>query len=279
MTNIIEITDIRDPALDVYARLTDSQLRAAYEAEHGILIAESPKVIACALDAGLKPLSLLSEERHLRGSAREILERCGDIPVYTGRREVLSSLTGYALTRGVLCAMERPAPRQPEEVCDGARLAAVLEGITDVTNVGAVFRSAAALGVDAVLLSPGCCDPLSRRGIRVSMGTVFMVPWARLGKDPSCWPDKGMEQLKEMGFRTAALALEDDSLSLDDPRLRREEKLAVLLGTEGDGLARRTLAKCDYTVKIPMAHGVDSLNVAAAGAVAFWELRRRDTEG
>jgi tRNA G18 (ribose-2'-O)-methylase SpoU len=275
MTDFIQITDIDDPALDVYARLTDPQLRSAYEAEHGVLIAESPKVIRCALDAGLRPLSLLSEERHLRGIARDILERCGDIPVYTGRREVLSALTGYALTRGVLCAMERPAPRQPAEVCAGARLAAVLEGITDVTNVGALFRSAAALGADAILLSPGCCDPLSRRGIRVSMGTVFMVPWARLGDSAADWPDKGMALLREAGFLTAALALEGDSIPLDDPRLRKAERLAVLLGTEGDGLSRRTLAKCDYTVKIPMARGVDSLNVAAAGAVAFWELRRR----
>jgi len=275
MANIIEITDINDPALAVYARLTDSQLRAGWEGEQGILIAESPKVIACALDAGLTPLSLLSEERHIRGSAREILQRCGDIPVYTGPREVLSSLTGYALTRGVLCAMRRPAPRPLEEVCAGARLAAVLEGITDVTNVGAIFRSAAALGADAVLLSPGCCDPLSRRGIRVSMGTVFMVPWARLGDSPADWPDKGMARLRDMGFQTAALALEEDSMSLDDPRLRSIPRLALLLGTEGDGLARRTLSACDHTVRIPMAHGVDSLNVAAAAAVAFWELRRR----
>ncbi len=276
MTDFIQIKDIGDPALDVYARLTDSQLRASWEAEHGILIAESPKAIRCALDAGLRPLSLLAEERHLRGNAREIMERCGDVPVYTGEREVLSALTGYTLTRGVLCAMERPAPRTPEEILAGARLIAVLEGITDVTNVGAIFRSAAALGADALLLSPGCCDPLSRRGIRVSMGTVFMVPWARLGETPSDWPGRGMALLKEAGFLTAALALEEDSVSLDDPRLRKAERLALLLGTEGDGLARRTMAACDYTVKIPMARGVDSLNVAAAGAVAFWELRRRE---
>ena len=276
MTDFIQITDIDDPALDVYARLTDPQLRSSREAERGILIAESPKVILCALDAGLRPLSLLAEERHLRGSARQVLERCGDIPVYTGQREVLSALTGYTLTRGVLCAMERPAPRRPEEVCAGARLVAVLEGITDVTNVGAVFRSAAALGVDGVLLSPGCYDPLSRRGIRVSMGTVFLVPWARLGEHPADWPGKGMALLREAGFQTAALALSEDSIPLDDPRLREAQRLAVLLGTEGDGLARRTLAECDYTVKIPMSHGVDSLNVAAAGAVAFWELRRQD---
>ena len=275
MADFIEITDIGDPALDVYARLTDSQLRAGWEGRNGVLIAESPKVIACALDAGLVPLSLLAEERHLRGNARELLARCGDIPVYTGKREVLSALTGYTLTRGVLCAMVRPPQRDPEEVCSGARLIAVLEGITDVTNVGAVFRSAAALGVDAVLLTPGCCDPLSRRGIRVSMGTVFMVPWARIGDSAADWPEKGMAKLREMGFQTAALALEENSVSLEDPRLRAAERLALLLGTEGDGLARRTLAQCDCTVKIPMARGVDSLNVAAAGAVAFWELGRR----
>ena len=273
MAHIIEIDDISRPELEIYARLTDSALRSRWEGEHGIMIAESPKVIACALDAGCVPLSLLMERRHIEGVGREIAERCGSVPLYTADREVLSSLTGYALTRGVLCAMLRPAERKAEDICAGARRIAVLEGITDVTNVGAVFRSAAALGTEAVLLSPTCCDPLSRRGIRVSMGTVFQVPWARLGDKAADWPKKGMERLRSMGFRTAALALREDALSIDDPRLRREKQLAVLLGTEGDGLARSTLADCDYTVRIPMFNGVDSLNVAAAGAVAFWALR------
>jgi tRNA G18 (ribose-2'-O)-methylase SpoU len=278
MANIIQIDDISRPELEVYARLTDSALRARWEGERGLMIAESPKVIACALDAGCVPLSLLMERRHIEGSAREIAERCGDIPLYTAQREVLASLTGYALTRGVLCAMLRPEEKNAEDICAGARRIAVLEGITDVTNVGAVFRSAAALGVEAVLLSPTCCDPLSRRGIRVSMGTVFQVPWARLGEHAADWPGKGMERLRAMGFRTAALALREDALTVDDPRLAREERLAVLLGTEGDGLARSTVADCDYTVRIPMYNGVDSLNVAAAGAVAFWALRPNEKQ-
>lgn len=273
MAQIIPIDDISRPELEVYARLTDPALRSRWEGEHGLMIAESPKVIACALDAGCVPVSLLMERRHIEGTGRAVAERCGDIPLYTAEREVLSSLTGYALTRGVLCAMLRPAEKRAEDICASARRVAVLEGITDVTNVGAVFRSAAALGVEAVLLSPTCCDPLSRRGIRVSMGTVFQVPWARLGDSAADWPAKGMARLKAMGFRTAALALREDALTVDDPRLRREERLAVLLGTEGDGLARSTVADCDYTVRIPMFNGVDSLNVAAAGAVAFWALR------
>ena len=276
MAQIIPIDDISRPELEVYARLTDSALRARWEGEHGLMIAESPKVIACALDAGCVPLSLLMERRHIEGTGREIAERCGNIPLYTAGREVLASLTGYALTRGVLCAMLRPPEKKAEDICAAARRIAVLEGITDVTNVGAVFRSAAALGMEAVLLSPTCCDPLSRRGIRVSMGTVFQVPWARLGESAADWPHKGMDRLRAMGFRTAALALREDALTIDDPRLRREERLAVLLGTEGDGLARSTLADCDYTVRIPMYNGVDSLNVAAAGAVAFWQLRPAD---
>ena len=276
MADIIQIDDITRPELDVYARLTDSALRARWEGEHGLMIAESPKVIACALDAGCEPISLLMERRHIDGTAADIIRRCGDIPLYTAGREVLSSLTGYALTRGVLCAMRRPTERRAEDICAGIRRAVVLEGITDVTNVGAVFRSAAALGVEAVLLTPTCCDPLSRRGIRVSMGTVFQVPWARLGERTADWPRVGMERLRQMGFRTAALALREDALTIDDPRLRREERLAVLLGTEGDGLARSTVADCDYTVRIPMYNGVDSLNVAAAGAVAFWALRPED---
>ncbi len=273
MANIIQIDDISRPELEVYARLTDSALRARWEGERGVMIAESPKVIACALDAGCTPLSLLMERRHIEGSARDIVERCGDIPLYTAGREVLASLTGYALTRGVLCAMRRPKEKTAEDICAAARRIVVLEGITDVTNAGAVFRSAAALGAEAVLLSPTCCDPLSRRGIRVSMGTVFQVPWARLGEHAADWPEKGMARLRAMGFRTAALALREDAVTIDDPRLRREDRLALLLGTEGDGLARSTVAKCDYTVRIPMFNGVDSLNVAAAGAVAIWALR------
>ena len=278
MARITEINDIACPELAVYASLTDSQLRARWEGEHGLMIAESPKVISAALDAGCVPVSLLMEARHIRGAGGAIAERCGDVPLYTGSREVLSALTGYALTRGVLCAMQRPAPLEAEEICRRARRVAVLEGITDVTNVGAVFRSAAALGMDAVLLDPGCCDPLSRRGIRVSMGTVFQVPWARLGKTKADWPEKGMERLRAMGFETAALALREDAVTIDDPRLRRIHRLAVLLGTEGDGLARQTVAKCDWTVRIPMSGGVDSLNVAAAGAVAFWQLRCRGSD-
>ena len=273
MAHIIEIGDLSRPELEVYARLTDSALRARWEGEHALMIAESPKVIECALDAGCVPVSLLMERRHIGGTGRAVAERCGDIPLYTADREVLASLTGYALTRGVLCAMLRPREKKAEDICASARRVAVLEGITDVTNVGAVFRSAAALGVDAVLLSPTCCDPLSRRGIRVSMGTVFQVPWARLGDSAADWPGEGMARLRAMGFRTAALALRADAVTIDDPRLRREARLAVLLGTEGDGLARSTVADCDWTVRIPMFNGVDSLNVAAAGAVAFWALR------
>ena len=273
MARIVEIDDIGRAELEVYASLTDPQLRSRWEGANGLMIAESPKVISVALDAGCVPVSLLMEQRHIRGAGGEIARRCGDVPLYTASREVLSALTGYALTRGVLCAMLRPEPRRAEDVCAGARRIAVLEGITDVTNVGAVFRSAAALGMDAVLLDPKCCDPLSRRGIRVSMGTVFQVPWARLGDSSADWPKKGMERLRAMGFQTAALALREDALSIDDPRLRQAERLAVLLGTEGDGLARTTVADCDFTVRIPMQNGVDSLNVAAAGAVAFWQLR------
>ena len=276
MSEIVEINDISDPALDVYARLTEPQLRAHWEGENGLFIAESPNAIGCALDAGCQPVSLLMERRHIGGSGSRIIRRCPGVPVYTGDREVLSALTGYALTRGVLCAMRRPAERTVEEVCAGASRLAVLEGIVDVTNLGAIFRSAAALGMDGVLLSPTCCDPLSRRSIRVSMGTVFLVPWARFPETPGGWPKAGMEQLRALGFRTAALALSEDSVSVDDPRLKEAERLALLLGTEGDGLKERTIAQCDYTVRIPMDHGVDSLNVAAASAVAFWETRRRE---
>ena len=275
MPNIIEITDFSDPTLDVYARLTEAQLLNRLHPGEGLFIAESPVVIGYALDAGYQPVSLLMERRHIAGKAAALLERCGDVPVYTADREALAKLTGFPLTRGVLCAMHRPAPRPVEAVCAGARRVAVLEDIVDTTNIGAIFRSAAALGMDAVLLSPSCCDPLNRRAVRVSMGTVFQVPWARL----HAWPEGGLMRLHELGFQTVAMALTDRSLSIDDPALKAADKLAIVLGTEGDGLSSETLACCDMTAKIPMFHDVDSLNVAAAGAVAFWELRVREVKG
>ncbi len=275
MPNIIEITDFHAPELDPYARLTQNQLRNRLEPEKGIFIAESPKVIDRALDAGYKPVSLLMERKQITGPAAGILSRCGDAPVYTADREMLAELTGFELTRGVLCAFRRPAPRPVEELCRDARRVAVLEGIVDSTNVGAIFRSAAALNMDAVLINPSCCDPLCRRAVRVSMGTVFQVPWGQLGKTPADWPEKGMDILHSLGFKTAAMALSDRSVSIDDEQLAKEPKLAIVLGTEGDGLAAGTIASCDYTVKIPMSHGVDSLNVAAASAVAFWQLGKQ----
>ena len=274
MPNIIEITDFHAPELDPYARLTQNQLRNRLEPEKGIFIAESPKVIARALDAGYKPVSLLMERKQITGPAAGILS-CGDAPVYTADREMLAELTGFELTRGVLCAFRRPAPRPVEELCKNARRVAVLEGIVDSTNVGAIFRSAAALNMDAVLINPSCCDPLCRRAVRVSMGTVFQVPWGQLGETPADWPEKGMDILHSLGFKTAAMALSDRSVSIDDEQLAKEPKLAIVLGTEGDGLAAGTIASCDYTVKIPMSHGVDSLNVAAASAVAFWQLGKQ----
>ena len=274
MPNIVEITDFHAPELDPYARLTQNQLRCRLEPEKGIFIAESPKVISRALDAGYEPVSLLMERRQITGPAAEILTRCGDAPVYTADRELLAGLTGFELTRGVLCAFRRPAPRSAEELCKAARRVAVLEGIVDSTNVGAIFRSAAALNMDAVLINPSCCDPLCRRAVRVSMGTVFQVPWAQLGETPADWPGQGLARLRAMGFKTAAMALSDRSVPIDDEALAAEPKLAIVLGTEGDGLAHATIAACDYTVKIPMSHVVDSLNVAAASAVAFWQLGR-----
>ena len=267
--NIIEITDITSPNLDAYARLTEAQLRNRLEPEKGIFIAESPKVIRRALDAGYEPVSMLMERKHIEGQASDIIERCGEIPVYTADREVLASLTGYALTRGILCAMKRPVLPTVEKLCSNAKRVAVLEGVVDTTNIGAIFRSAAALNIDAVLLTESCCDPLNRRAVRVSMGTVFQVPWTRIENLPT----GGLSQLNGLGFKTAAMALTDKSVSIDHPALTHEEKLAIVLGTEGDGLAENTITGCDYTVRIPMAHGVDSLNVAAASAVAFWELR------
>ena len=275
MANIVEITDLAAPELDVFARLTEAQLRSRAEAEKGIFIAESPKVIERALNGGCEPISLLMERKHIEGQGRDIIARCEGIPVYTADRELLADLTGYTLTRGVLCAMRRPRLQSVEDLCANARRVAVLEGIVDSTNIGAIFRSAAALGIDAVLVTPTCGDPLYRRAVRVSMGTVFQVPWTRIGDTLEEWPQPGLERLRKLGFKTAAMALRDDSVSIDDPRFRAEEKLAIVLGTEGDGLASDTIADCDYTVRIPMAHGVDSLNVAAASAVAFWELRVR----
>ena len=265
MPNIIEITDFLAPELDVYARLTEVQLLNREYPEKGLFIAESPKVIERALNAGCDPVSILVEKKHIEGEAKEIIARCADIPVYTAEFDVLTQLTGFKLTRGMLCAMRRPKLPSVEEVCSGARRIAILENVMNPTNIGAIFRSAAALNMDAVLLTPACSNPLYRRSIRVSMGTVFQIPWTYLG-------DNWQEELRALGFKTVAMALTDNSVSIDDPELAKEERLAIVLGTEGDGLAESTIADCDYTVKIPMSHGVDSLNVAAASAVAFWVL-------
>lgn len=275
MPNIIEITDFLAPELDVYARLTENQLINRHEPEKGLFIAESPKVVERALDAGYTPVSLLLEKKHILGEAKDVIARCGDIPVYTAEFEVLKELTGFPLTRGVLCAMRRPLLPTVEEVCTGARRIAILENVMNPTNVGAIFRSAAALSIDAVLLTPASSNPLYRRAIRVSMGTVFQIPWTFLGNEGSEWPTTGIQKLKNLGFKTAAMALNEDSVSIDNPKLMSEDKLAIILGTEGDGLSASTIADCDYTVRIPMSHGVDSLNVAAASAVAFWQLGNR----
>lgn len=275
MAQIIEITDFTREELSPYVRLTEAQLRSKRDPSQALFIAESAKVISHALDAGYTPVSMLLERSKLPSIADTLLPRCGEIPVFTGDRELLAELTGFALTRGILCAMRRPAPMDAAAICKDARRIAVLEGIVDPTNVGAIFRSAAALGMDAVLLSPNCCDPLHRRAVRVSMGTVFQVPWAQIGETPADWPEKGLVQLNALGFKTAAMALSDRSVSIDDEALAREPKLAIVLGTEGDGLSHTTIASCDYTVKIPMSHGVDSLNVAAASAVAFWQLGKQ----
>jgi tRNA G18 (ribose-2'-O)-methylase SpoU len=267
MANIIEITDFSAPELDVYARLSENQLLNRFEPEKGMFIAESPKVIERALDAGCTPVSFLVEKRHLMTQARSLLDRCPDIPAYTAEFDVLTQLTGFQLTRGMLCAMYRPKLPTVEAVCEGARRVAVLMDVVNPTNIGAIFRSAAALNMDAVLLSPFCSNPLYRRAIRVSMGTVFQIPWTFLD-------DRGIGALHTLGFRTAAMALTEDSIPIDDKALLSEERLAIVLGTEGDGLSPTAIADCDYTVRIPMSHGVDSLNVAAASAVAFWQLGR-----
>lgn len=262
---IIEIKSLNEPGVEVYGSLTEAQLRNRLDPERGIFVAESPKVIAVALDAGYEPLSLLCERRHLTGDAAPIIARCGNIPVYTGERELLASLTGYTLTRGVLCAMRRPLPHPVAEVCRDARRVVVIDGVTDTTNIGAIFRSAAALGIDAVLLTPTSCDPLNRRAVRVSMGSVFLVPWT--------WLEQPIQSLNSLGFKTVAMALTDLSVPIDDPVLCAEPRLAIVMGTEGDGLARETILQADYVARIPMQHGVDSLNVAAAASVAFWQLR------
>ncbi len=264
---IIEIDSLSHPGTEVFSTLTEAQLRNNIEPEKGIFIAESPKVINVALNAGYQPVSLLCERKHIDGDAADIISRCGDIPVYTGTRDLLAQITGYTLTRGVLCAMRRPAPLSMEEVCRDARRIVVINGVVDTTNIGAIFRSAAALGIDAVLLTRNSCDPLNRRAVRVSMGSVFLVPWT--------WMDGPLTDLNQLGFRTAAMALTEDSVSIDHPSLTAEPKLAIVMGTEGDGLPKETIAEADYVVRIPMSHTVDSLNVAAAAAVAFWELRAR----
>ncbi len=279
MPNLIEIHDFSAPELDVFVRLTGAQLRNKLEPEKGIFIAESPTVIEVALNAGCEPIALLTDKRLLSGAVEKIIARCTEknpnFPIYVAEREVLSGLTGFELTRGALCAMKRPVLPSVEALCKDARRIAVLEEVADSTNIGALFRSAAALGIDAVLVTPTCCDPLCRRAVRVSMGTVLQVPFTRIGETGTDWPEKGISRLRALGFKTAAMALTDDSVSIKDERLKAEEKLAIILGTEGDGLKKRTIADSDYTVKIPMSHGVDSLNVAAAGAVAFWQLTRK----
>ena len=264
---IIEINSLSHPGVEVFSTLTEAQLRNRLEPQKGIFIAESPKVIHVALNAGYEPLALLCERKHIEGDAASLIERCGDIPIYTGERELLASLTGYTLTRGVLCAMRRPVPKTVEEVCQDAKRIAVIDGVVDTTNIGAIFRSAAALGIDAVLLTPSSCDPLNRRAVRVSMGSVFLLPWT--------WLEAPISSLRTLGFRTAAMALSDNSVPIDHPSLKDEPRLAIVLGTEGDGLSRQVIQETDYVVRIPMWHEVDSLNVAAASAVAFWELRAR----
>ena len=288
MVNVHRLTSLQEPGAELFATLTEAQLRNRLEPEKGVFIAESPKVIRVALDAGLEPVALLCEERHLKGHAADTVERIRDIPLYIGDRELLAALTRYTLTRGVLCAMRRPVAKTMEEVCEGARRVVVIDGVVDTTNIGAIFRSAAALGIDAVLVTTNSCDPLNRRAVRVSMGSVFLVPWTWAEGDGPDADASGtvantgrkeeegtyIEVLRRMGFKTVAMALTDKSIPLDDARLKAEPKLALIMGTEGDGLPKETIASADYVVRIPMAHGVDSLNVAAASAVAFWELRR-----
>ena len=269
---VIEVNSLEASGLDVYGTLTEAQLRNRLEPEKGLFIAESPKVIQVALDAGMQPVSLLCERKHIEGDARSIIERCPEeMPVYTGSRDLLAQLTGYTLTRGVLCAMRRPKPLSPEEVCKEARRIVVLHGVVDTTNVGAIFRSAAALGIDAVLMTRDSCDPLNRRAVRVSMGSVFLVPWTWLDAEDGT-PAGTIRRLQKMGFQTAAMALHHDNISINDPKLKATDRLALIMGTEGDGLPEAVIDAADLVVKIPMHHGVDSLNVGNAAAIAFWEL-------
>ena len=269
--NIIHVTNLQLPELELYSRFSENQLLHYFEPGPGIFIAESPIVAGRALDAGYEPISILVEESELHGASAELISRCHGIPVYTAPGEVLTQLTGFALTRGLLCAMRRRPLPSVAEICAGASRIAILENVVNPTNIGAIFRSAAALNMDAVLLTSGCSDPLYRRAIRVSMGTVFQIPWTIFDRDHA-WPQPAMSKLQKLGFKTAAMALTDKSVCIDDPSVLAEEKLAIVLGTEGDGLAKQTIADCDYTIRIPMSHGVDSLNVAAASAVAFWQL-------
>ena len=275
MPNIIHIEDFSDPGLAPYVRLTEAQLRSSQKPENGVLIAESTRVIEHALDAGCQPLSMLMEEKHIHGQAAGVIERCGAVPVYTGSSQLLAQLTGYQLHRGILCAMRRPAPADLHAILQTSYRVAVIEGVVDPTNIGAIFRSAAALNMDAVLMDSTCCDPLHRRAVRVSMGTVFQVPWARLTQKPGTMAGEGVMLLRTHGFQTAAMALNESAIAIDDPVLTKVEKLAIVLGTEGNGLPNDTIDACDHCVMIPMSHGVDSLNVAAASAVAFWQLGRR----
>lgn len=275
MADIHWITDFSAPELDIYARLSEGQLLHYYEPDTGIFIAESPKVIERALDAGYEPISFLTDPKCMEGEAKELLARCGEIPVYAAEFDVLTKLTGFQLTRGLLCAMRRKVLPDVRSLCAGLTRIAVLENVMNPTNVGAVFRSAAAMNMDAVLLTPGCSNPLYRRASRVSMGTVFQIPWTFFDEKTEAWPKDGIHLLREMGFKTAAMALRDNSTTLDDPALKAEEKLAVIIGTEGDGLAADTIADCDYTVRIKMARNVDSLNAASAACLAFWELGKR----
>ncbi len=274
---IIQVTDLKQAGPDIFANLTERELRNAYEKQGGFFIAESPKVIERALNAGYEPISMLMEEKHITGDAAFLIQRCPNLPVYTAPRSVLEQLTGYKLTRGVLCAFKRKEPDSLEQAIAGAHRVAVLENIADASNVGAIFRSAAALGIDAVLITPQCADPLNRRCLRVSMGNVFMTKWARIGTEASDWPEKGMSELNRLGFKTLSMALRNNSVDINDSALLAQEKLAILLGTEGDGLLPQTIDSSDYVVKIPMRPGVDSLNVAAAAAVIFWELGKNNT--
>ena len=275
MSEIIRIDDFSDPRLDLFVRLTGAQLRSSIESERGVFIAESPTVIEVALDSGCEPIALLTDERLINGAVEKIIERCEGVPIYTAKKDVLEKLTGFALTRGALCAMHRPKMPTLDELLKDAKTVAVLENIADSTNIGAVFRSAAALGVDAVLVTPDCCDPLCRRAVRVSMGTIFRVPWGVIGESQADWRENGVKLLQSHGFKTAAMALNENSVNIDDETLMKEERIAVILGTEGTGLAKSTIENSDYTVMIPMQNEVDSLNVAAAGVIAFWQLTRR----